>query len=110
MDTTSSKHLRNRRLLIGAIWFVVGFVIYFTIGFFIGDKVPSWVLGGEYPTLGAVVVGLFGSAIALTYAEKRRQIPTADEIRAQEVESRRNPIGIKAGGGTDVTTTTEERN
>jgi hypothetical protein len=109
MEETSSRNLRKRRLLIGAIGFAVGFVIYFAIGWFVGDRFPSWVFGGKYPTLGAVVVGLFGSAIALASAEKRGQIPTADAIRAQEVEGRRNPIGIKDSGGTHMTTTTQER-
>ncbi len=94
METASSKALKRRRLLIGAIGFVGGFVIYFAIGFFIGDKVPSWMLGGKYPTASAFVVGLICSAIALAYAEKRKRIPNADEIRSEEVEKRRNPIGI----------------
>jgi len=109
MDATSSRRLSKRRLLIGGLGFAIGFVIYFAIGWFFGDKAPSWVLGGKYPTWSAVVVGLFATAIALSYAEKRGQIPTADEIRAQEVESHHNPIGIKDTGGIDATTTTEER-
>lgn len=76
METASSKNLLRRRLLIGVFGFVVGFVIYFTIGLFIGDKVPSWMLGGKYPTFGAFVVGLVFSTIALGYAEKRKRIQT----------------------------------
>lgn len=109
MDTTSSKHFRKGRLLIGTLGFVVGFVIYFTIGFFIGDNVPSWMLGGKYPTASAFVAGLFCGAIALAFAEKRKRIPTADEIRSEEARKRRNPIGIVENGRTDVNTTTRER-
>lgn len=86
MKTVSDyKQFKRRRILVAIVGFIPGFLIGIPITLLLEQRSFSML---------TFMIGLFGSSIALSLAERKMNLPTADDVKDMEHKRSLNPLGI----------------
>jgi hypothetical protein len=76
---------KRKRARIGITGFIVGCIVSIPI---------TLLLEGLFISMTTFFAGLAGSAWALLIAEKKMNLPTADDVKALERKKALNPLGV----------------
>ncbi len=85
MEQRKYPGLRRKRILVETIGFIVGFLLGIPI---------TYMLYGWPVNFTTFSCGLAGAALALLYAERKRRLPTREDVEAVRFEEGLKPLSL----------------